>query len=80
MIIVRLSATKRPNVPEGILYEYESDFSSLKEMRCEDVKTQEPHWNVAVSVSLHLRKPLKLSLMGTSFSPGDAIAINPPVT
>lgn len=56
MIKLLLSITERPNVPTGISYEYESDFSSLKEMRCEDVKTQELHWNVAVSVSLHLPK------------------------
>lgn len=72
-----LSSTERPNDPKGISYEYESGFSSLKEMRCEDVITQELPCNVAVSVSLHLPKPLKLSLMGTRFSPEDAIAINP---
>lgn len=72
-----LSTTEGPSGPAGISHEYESDFSSLKEMRCEYVKTQELQCNVAVSVSLHLPKPLKLSLMGTRFSPGDAIAINP---
>lgn len=56
---------------------YESDFSSLKEMRCEYVKTQELRWNVAVSVSFHLPKPLKLSIMGTRFYPGTRLPSPP---
>ncbi len=39
MIRLQSSTTVRSNGPKGISREYESDFLSLKEMRCEDVKT-----------------------------------------
>lgn len=65
---------ERPTTPEENIDDG-NNFSSLREMWERDVNMKKQR--NGAEMSPFLWKPLKLSLMDTSFSLGDALAINP---